>query len=290
MESTGAVLAPFDSLWRLYSDPAHQRAFQVENSKEVLGTGNEVTDPRIACDKRPVLEVGSTNVDIQLTGSTGGVHESWNCASVAAFTAPGTLAGDHNWTIGADNFRVEVIDSTPLGSHAFGRVVSDVLPGGDATALDTHTAALPQTLSGTTAVRLQARFVFHALTTLGRGEARLGVEDSSSGVLYAVALNAHTSGSPVQLFAKSTNYTVDLGTAGDQTTSGVWQVDVTFRRVSSTSTEIDYLVTRPNGAPYAGTTTVSTAVGTSAAFDRVYLGFKQRGQVVFDSVQVMPGD
>jgi hypothetical protein len=210
---------------------------------------------------------------------------------VSAFTAPGTLAGDHGWTINADNFKVEVLDSTLLGSRAFGRTVSDVLPGKDATALDTHTTALPQALSpGTAAIRLQARFVINALTTSGRAEARLGVENATTGQLYGIGLSASTAAKPVTFYGVNVSNPVEVGTAGDQSTSGVWQVDATFRRVSSTSTTVTYTVTRPNGAPYSGTASFSTAVGTSATFDQGFLAFKQRGQVVFDWVQATAVD
>jgi hypothetical protein len=94
----------------------------------------------------------------------------------------------------------------------------------------------------------------------------------------------------VVLYVGSTNNSSLLGSAGDQSTSGVWEVDATFRRVSLTSTTVDYVVTRPNGAPYSGTATFATAVGASATFDQGFIAFKQRGQVVFDSIQVTAVD
>ena len=292
VESTGVSLYPFNSAWRLYSDPDLQIGIHVAaDSEDVSGSGNEVTDPRIACANRLVVEPGASNITLSLAGPSSGLHESWNCATVAAFTAPGTLTGDHTWTINADNFKVEVLDNTLLGSRAFGRIVSDVLPGKDATALDTHTTVLPQTLSpGTKAIRLQARFVFNALTTSGRAEARLGVENATTGQLYGIGLSTSTAAKPVTFYGVNMNNTAEVGTAGDQSTSGVWQVDATFRRVSSTRTTVTYTVTRPNGSPYSGTATFSTAVGTSATFDRGFLAFKQRGQVVFDWVQATAVD
>ncbi len=292
VESTGVLLYPFNAAWRLYSDPALQIGIHVEDDAEDLsGTGNEVTDPRILCADRLVVEPGASNISLGLSGPSSGLHESWRCASVSAFTAPGTLAGDQTWTINANNFKVEVLDSTPLGSRSFGRTTSDVLPGKSATALDTHTTVLPQTLTpGTKGIRLQARFVFNALTTSGRGDVRFGVENSSTGQLYAVGLSATTTASPVTFYGVSTGNAADVGTAGDQTTSGVWQVDATFRRVSSTSTTVTYTVTRPNGSPYTGTANLSAAVGTSATFDEGSIAFKQRGQVIFDWIQVTAVD
>lgn len=282
VESTGV-----SPVWRIYSNPNLQMGIHVAaNSELVSGTGNKVTDPRIECAKRLVPEPGASNITVSLTGPATGLHESWNCATVSAFTAPGTLTGDHTWTINANNFKVEVLDNTLLGSRAFGRIVNDVLPLKDATALDTHTTVLPQTLSpGTKAIRLQARFVFNALTTSGRAEARLGVEDATTGQLYGIGLSTSTAAKPVTFYGVNVNNTVEVGTVGDQSTSGVWQVDATFRRVSSTSTTVTYTVTRPNGAPYSGTATFPTAVGTTATFDRGFIAFKQRGQVVFDWIQ-----
>lgn len=285
IESTG------DSVWRVYSDPALQMGFHVALSDDVVGTGNEVTDPRIACLDRLVVETDATDIAIGLTGPSTGVHESWNCEVPTAFTAPGTLAADHSWSIQADNFRVEVVDDAILQSPGFGRLVSDVLPGKSATATDKHVTALPAVLSpGTDAVRIQARFVFAELTTSGRAEAKLGVEDAATGVFYGIGLTSKTDVSPITLYAVNANNSVTLGSAGDQDDSGAWFVDATFRRVSSTSTAVDYLVRRPNGAPYSGSSTLPIAVGATATFDQVFLAFRQRGQVVLDWIQVTAAD
>ncbi len=287
VEGTGAPLYPSSSPWRLYSDPLLQKGFHVADSANVSGSGNEVTDPRIACADRKVIESSASNITFSLASPSSGLHESWNCAAVAAFTSAGTLAGDHSWTINSPNFRVEVLDHSLLGSRGFGRVVSDVLAGKSATALDTHTTALPQVIIPTTgAIRIQARFVFNELTTLGRGDVRFGIEDSTAGVIYAVGLTSTTTVEPVTFYAVNTNNLASAGTPGDQSTSGAWEVDATFRRVSSSSTTVDYVVRRPSAAPYSGTATIANAVGSTTAFDRAFLAFKQRGQVVFDWFQV----
>lgn len=286
VESTGISIHP-SGAWRLSSDPAHQKGFEITNSLDVSGSGNLVTDSRIPCSDRRYIDPASTsNVTLGLA-----FYESWGCAAVQSFTAPGTLAADYNWSINDPDFKVQVLDSTPLGSRAFGRIVSDVLSGKSATALDEHTVVLPETLApGTKAIRLQARFVFNELTTLGRGEVRFGVANSSSGQLYGIGLATTTTIEPVVLYAASTNNSIALGIAGDQSTSGVWEVDATFRRVSSTVTTVAYTVERPGGAPYSGTANFSTAVGASTTFNQGFIAFKQRGQVVFDSIQVTAAD
>lgn len=61
VESTGIARYPFNSPWRLYSDPALQMGFHVASSQDAGGAGNEVTDPRIACEDRLVVESSASN-------------------------------------------------------------------------------------------------------------------------------------------------------------------------------------------------------------------------------------
>lgn len=270
--------------WRIYSAETSRIGIHVLHSQDVVGAWNEVRDPRIACSKRREVDPGTT-IDVDL-GIFGG-YESWRCTDVQAFTAPGEVTSDLPWTINAENFQVEVLDSAVLGSRAFGRVTSNVLLGGHLDALDKHTVTLSRLLvPGTEVIRLQARFAFNALTPQGRSEARLGVENTATGELYGVGLTAQTTTSPVQLFVGNANNAISLGEVNEQSTSGAWEVDATFRRVSSTKTKVDYVVTRPNGAPYSGTAVFLTAVDASASFDRLFLSFKQRAQVIFDWIQV----
>lgn len=285
VESTGVALYPSGD-WRIYSYPADEYGFRLINSQDITGSGNEVTDPRISCANR-----ATSNFAASLSGPSSGLHESWNCATIQAFTSAGTLAGDHSWAINAPNFKVEVLSHSLLDSPGFGRVVSDVLPLKSATAVDKHTTALASALtSGTSSIRLQARFFFNGLTTSGRGEVRFGVENAASGQLYALGLDANSTTSPIQLYAASTSNAVAIGSPGDQTTSGLWEVDAVFKRVSATTTTVDYVVTRPNATSYTGTATFSTAVSASATFNQGFLTFKQRGQVVFDWLQATAGD
>lgn len=289
IESTSVSLYPFDSPWRLYSDPALQIGIHVgATSEDVSGAGNEITDPRLCSADRLVIEPGATNISLGLAAPSSGLHEGWNCAAVGAFTTPGTLTGDHSWTINANNFEVAVLDDPLLRSRAFGRTASGVLSGGSGSGVDKHTAALPQTLSpGASPLTIHARFVFAGLTTQGSAAARLGIEETASGELYMIEVNASTAASPVTFFARNSNNSTSIGSPGDQDTSGVWELVATFTRTSSTSTTVDYVVRRPNGAPYTGTATIATALGSTVGFDQSFFTFKRNARIVFDAVQAM---
>jgi hypothetical protein len=156
-------------------------------------------------------------------------------------------------------------------------------------AVDKHTAPLSQSLfPAAAALIMHAKFYFNALPSAGRAEARFGVEDSSSGAFYEIGLNANQDDIPVRLSVMSASKTVPEESEGIQTTNEPWDVFATFRRTGPASTDVDYVVQPPGeAAPYTGTTTLPTAVPTGATFDRIYLAFRQRSQVVFDSIEVV---
>jgi hypothetical protein len=136
-------------------------------------------------------------------------------------------------------------------------------------------------------VVIRFKFRYHALTTVGRAESRVGLQDADTNQLYHVAVNAKNDAAPLSLVVKSTS--LDIGTVGDQNLTSLWEVEALFDRTGSSETMVDYTVWR-DGVIYASDTAIlAEAVDGSTLFDEGYVQFRQNARISLDDLQLSWG-
>lgn len=217
------------------------------------------------------------------------LRETWEQVGLVPEALSGitTLEANNTWSLNADDHVVEIVEETDFGSKAFGRPDLDAVGGGNPATNDDHYVDLEHALvPGTHDVQLSMRAVFADTTTSGRSDFRFGLTDDDTNPVdgYEISLSADTTQSPFTLSVG--NASVSVGTAGDQSNGSVWDIEATFTRLSSTSTQVDYVL-REDGVAYtSGSTTVSASLSGSLQLDLGRIEVRQRGTVLVDDLVV----
>jgi hypothetical protein len=279
----GNVIRSTRTGWRIYHDESKSIGYYFTNAVNVAGNNNWADDLRILSADTVVYGGQCTNVDVQAWGLADRLVETWTGLSSATYTSSIVLDADNDWNLYPVNFPVNVASNTALGSIAVGRTETTVL--GDATGIDTHTAALSSSINPVTLpVRLRGSVVLGTLTTSGRAESRFGVSNSSTSEYYRVSFNNNTPSAPLSVDVNGTS--LNIGAAGTQSSNEVWDFDVTFTRLGSSSTQVDYTIHKAGVLYASGSQTVNAATGSSTVFTQGFLQLRQRALIVYDDLWI----